>query len=96
MVTLIARSNDFSPVFFILDLSVMFYIAGSLFLLFSAMLLLGLLSVTFLLFLVGITLDCFFFFWLSFRACGILVPRPKIKPEPPALAAWSLNHWIAR
>ena len=28
--------------------------------------------------------------------CGILVPQLGIKPEPPALEAWSLNHWITR
>ena len=25
-----------------------------------------------------------------------LVPWPRIKPKPPALGAWSLNHWTAR
>lgn len=25
-------------------------------------------------------------------ACRILVPRPGIKPMPPAVGAWSLNH----
>ena len=25
-----------------------------------------------------------------------LVPQPGIKPMPPALGAWSLNHWTAR
>ena len=36
-------------------------------------------------------------------ACGIfncsmwdLVPRPGIKPGPPALGTWSLSHWTAR
>ena len=29
-------------------------------------------------------------------ACGILVSQPGIKPVPPALEAWSLNHWTAR
>ena len=29
-------------------------------------------------------------------ACGILVPRPGIKPMPPALEAQHLNHWTAR
>ena len=29
-------------------------------------------------------------------ACGILVPRPGIKPIPPAVEAQSLNHWTAR
>ena len=26
----------------------------------------------------------------------ILIPWPKIKPMPPAVETWSLNHWIAR
>ena len=25
-----------------------------------------------------------------------LVPRPRIEPGPPALGAWSLNHWTTR
>ena len=29
-------------------------------------------------------------------ACRILVPRPGIKPTPPALKAWSLDHWTTR
>ena len=29
-------------------------------------------------------------------ACRILVPQPGIKPVPPAVEAWSLNHWTAR
>ena len=28
-------------------------------------------------------------------ACGILVPQLGIEPMPPALEAWSLNHWTA-
>ena len=41
---------------------------------------------------------CIFFFFLAtpLEACGILFPWPKIKPAPPALEAWSLNHWSAR
>ena len=38
----------------------------------------------------------FFFFFLAMPCSGILVPRPGIKPTPPALEAWSLNHWTAR
>ena len=39
----------------------------------------------------------FFFFWLCRAACRILVPWPGIKPvPPPAVEAWSLNHWTAR
>ena len=29
-------------------------------------------------------------------ACWILVPRPGIKPAPPAVEARSLNYWTAR
>ena len=36
------------------------------------------------------------FFWLSHKACGILVPRPGIEPVPLAVEAWSLNHWTTR
>ena len=38
----------------------------------------------------------FFFFCLHHAACGILVPRPEIEPEPPELEARSLNHWTAK
>ena len=37
-----------------------------------------------------------FIFWLCHVACGILVTQPGIKPVPPALEAWSLNHWTAK
>ena len=37
-----------------------------------------------------------FFFRLCNTACGILVPRPGIKPMPPAVEAQSLNHWTTR
>ena len=37
-----------------------------------------------------------FFFWPHQAACGILVPQPAMAPTPPALKAWSLNHWTAR
>ena len=36
------------------------------------------------------------FFWPHRTACRILVPRPRIEPVPPALGAWSLNHWTTR
>ena len=29
-------------------------------------------------------------------ACGILVPRPGIEPQPPAVEAQSPNQWTAR
>ena len=28
--------------------------------------------------------------------CGILVPQPETEPLPPAMEAWSPNHWTAR
>ena len=37
-----------------------------------------------------------FIFWLCHVACVILVTQPGIKPVPPALEAWSLNHWTAK
>ena len=30
--------------------------------------------------------------WPSHEACGISASQPGIKPMPPALGAWSLNH----
>ena len=38
----------------------------------------------------------FFFFWPRHAACGILFPWPGIEHVPPALEAWSLNHWTPR
>ena len=35
-------------------------------------------------------------FWLCHTARGILVSQPGIKPMPPAVEAWSLNHWTTR
>ena len=32
----------------------------------------------------------------SHAACGILDPRPEIKPAPPAVGAGSLSHWTSR
>ena len=37
-----------------------------------------------------------FYFWPHCVACGILFPWPGIEPTPPALEAWSPNHWTAR
>ena len=42
----------------------------------------------------SVTLYHLLFFF--FTASGILVPQPWIKPEIPAVEAWSLNHWTAR
>ena len=39
---------------------------------------------------------CFVLSWLHHVACGILVPWPGIESVPPAVEAWSLNHWTAR
>ena len=33
------------------------------------------------------------YFWWCCRTCRFLVPQPGIKPVPPAVEAWSLNHW---
>ena len=33
------------------------------------------------------------FFWLCPEACGILVLQPEMESKPPAVEAWSLNHW---
>ena len=38
----------------------------------------------------------FFTFWLCCTVCGILVPRPGIKPMPPALEVQSLYHRTTR
>ena len=40
-------------------------------------------------------LHIYFFFFLA-TLCGILVPQPGIEPVPPAVEAWSLNHWTTR
>ena len=37
-----------------------------------------------------------YIYWLCHTSCRILVPRPGIEPAPPAVEAWSLNHWTAR
>ena len=37
-----------------------------------------------------------FCFWLHYEACWILVLLLRIKPLPPALRTWSLNHWPTR
>ena len=41
-------------------------------------------------------LPLFFSSLAMWTACGILVPPPRIEPRPPALGAWSLNHWTTR
>ena len=37
-----------------------------------------------------------FFFLATPQSMQILVPQPGIEPMPPAVEAWSLNHWTAR
>ena len=37
-----------------------------------------------------------FIFWLCCAAYGILGPRPRIEPAPPALGAQSFIHWTTR
>ena len=37
----------------------------------------------------------FCFVWSSLVAFGILVPQLGVKPMPPAVKAWSPNHWMA-
>ena len=45
----------------------------------------------------GASSTSMFFYLLAVHTeCGILVPRPGIKPVPHALAARSLNHWTTR
>jgi len=39
---------------------------------------------------------CMFLYFFGHRACGILVPQQGIKPMPPAVEAWTPNHWTTR
>ena len=39
---------------------------------------------------------CAFFFLTAPSTCEILVPQPGTEPGPPALEAWSLNHWTTK
>ena len=43
-----------------------------------------------------LTLYFIFIFWPLHVACGILVPRPGIKPILPWIRTWNPNHWTAR
>ena len=47
-------------------------------------------------FLLNLEKNFFFFSLLCLGALRILVPRPGMEPMPPALGAWSLNHWTTR
>ena len=40
-------------------------------------------------------LSFFFFLWLCHTACRGLVPQPRVKPVPHAVAPSSPNHWTA-
>ena len=37
-----------------------------------------------------------FCFFLGPKACEILAPQPGVKPEPPCVGRWRLNHLITR
>ena len=37
-----------------------------------------------------------FYLFICHVTYGILVPQPGIEPNPPALGAWSLDHWSTR
>ena len=41
-------------------------------------------------------LSLFYLFGHNHAACGIWVPWPGIKPAPPTVEAWHLNHWTTR
>ena len=41
-------------------------------------------------------MDFFVCFYCTTQACRILVPQPGIESMPPAVGAWSLNHWTTR
>ena len=47
-------------------------------------------------FSVFLFLFLFFSFWPYCMACGIFVPQPGIESVPPAVEAWSPNHWTTR
>ena len=36
------------------------------------------------------------FWFFGHEACGILAPRPEIKPAPPAMESEVFNHWTTR
>ena len=38
----------------------------------------------------------FFFFLFGRTLQQVELPHPGIEPEPPAVEAWSLNHWTTR
>ena len=52
--------------------------------------------IIYLVFLLHLWLLLFKIKFLHHAACDILVPQPGIEPVPPALEAWSLNHWTTK
>ena len=51
-------------------------------------------KVLYLLILLSFFLFFFFFFWP--RSMQDLSPPPGTEPVPPAVEAWSLNHWTTK
>ena len=47
-------------------------------------------------FFVSLVFYFIFCFWLHCAAYGILGPEPGMESSPPAVEAWSLNHWTTR
>ena len=46
--------------------------------------------------MLGVVCFCFvLFIWPRHMTCGILVPRPGVKPRPLAVRGQSPNHWTA-
>ena len=48
-----------------------------------------------LLFKIFFTIFYLFIYWVFCVACGILVPKSRVKPMPSAVKAQSLDHWTA-
>ena len=46
-------------------------------------------------FLLKYSFASIFFRRLHHLACEIMFPGPGIQPAPPAVEAWSLNHWTS-
>ena len=38
----------------------------------------------------------YIYIWLDHATWWILVPQPGIKPMPPSMEVWSLNHWTTK
>ena len=39
---------------------------------------------------------CLMFWFFGHEVCRILAPQPGMQMMPPAVEAWSLNHWTTR